>query len=366
MYYEGGIRQPQIAAELNMSQARVSRLLRQASDIGVVRTVVTLPPGVYTDLEEKLQAKFGLKDAVIVDADGAGGQVIPALGAATAQYLHATLIGGEVLGVSSWSATLLAAAEAMPARTTSPLERVVADRRWSRRPERAGPGERAHRRPGRRHRRAAGAAARAGAGQHPGAATGAGQGLRHRRRHEVLEGTRPRPGRHRQPGAVAAAAAKRQRAQRGRAGPAPQRRSGRRRLPAVLRRQRRDARHAARSARGEHHPGRPHAGAPAHRHAGGTGKYRAIRAALRGGWVNVLIADLDTARGLAEDADSPVTAGRDLQPAIDPERFSSCQVSRWNRCASSTTATRSASASARSSPVLAGSVCPGRLAAGRL
>jgi DNA-binding transcriptional regulator LsrR (DeoR family) len=35
--------------------------------------------------------------------------------------------------------------------------------------------------------------------------------------------------------------------------------------------------------------------------AGGPGKYRAIRAALRGGWVNVLVTDLDTARGLAQD-----------------------------------------------------------------
>lgn len=125
MYHERGVRQPQIAAELNMSQARVSRLLRQASEIGVVRTVVTLPPGVYTDLEEKLQHRYGLRDAVVVDAEGARGQVIPALGAATAQYLHATLTGGEVLGVSSWSATLLAAAEAMPPRTTAQLDRVV-------------------------------------------------------------------------------------------------------------------------------------------------------------------------------------------------------------------------------------------------
>ena len=123
MYHEGGVRQPQIATELNLSQARVSRLLRQASEIGVVRTVVTLPPGVYTDLEESLQEKFGLRDAVVVDADG--GQVIPALGAATAQYLNATLTGGEVLGVSSWSATLLAAARVMPARTSSTLDRVI-------------------------------------------------------------------------------------------------------------------------------------------------------------------------------------------------------------------------------------------------
>ena len=100
-------------------------LLRQATDIGVVRTAVTLPPGVYTDPEERLQQRFGLRDAVVVDADGAGGQVIPALGAAAAQYLHATLTGGEILGVSSWSATLLAAAQIMPARTSSQLDRVV-------------------------------------------------------------------------------------------------------------------------------------------------------------------------------------------------------------------------------------------------
>jgi hypothetical protein len=75
--------------------------------------------------------------------------------------------------------------------------------------------------------------------------------------------------------------------------------------------------------------------------AGGASKRRAIRAALLGGWVNVIITDLDTARGLVEDADGPLTSEYDLQPAIDPKRFGSCQVSRWNRCASSTTATRS-------------------------
>jgi DNA-binding transcriptional regulator LsrR (DeoR family) len=35
--------------------------------------------------------------------------------------------------------------------------------------------------------------------------------------------------------------------------------------------------------------------------AGGASKYRAIRAALRGAWVNVLVTDLDTARALAHD-----------------------------------------------------------------
>jgi 3-hydroxyisobutyrate dehydrogenase len=38
--------------------------------------------------------------------------------------------------------------------------------------------------------------------------------------------------------------------------------------------------------------------------AGGAGKCRAIRAALRGAWVNVLVTDLDTARALVEDTEA--------------------------------------------------------------
>jgi DNA-binding transcriptional regulator LsrR (DeoR family) len=38
--------------------------------------------------------------------------------------------------------------------------------------------------------------------------------------------------------------------------------------------------------------------------AGGATKYPAIRAALRGAWVNVLVTDLDTARALVEDVEA--------------------------------------------------------------
>lgn len=67
MYHERGLRQPQIAEMLNISQPRVSRLLKQAVEAGIVRTVVSLPSGVYTDLEEELQGRFGLRDAVVVE-----------------------------------------------------------------------------------------------------------------------------------------------------------------------------------------------------------------------------------------------------------------------------------------------------------
>jgi DNA-binding transcriptional regulator LsrR (DeoR family) len=113
MYHEQGIRQPQIAADLNISQSRVSRLLKQAADIGIVRTVVTLPVGVYTDTEQELERRFGLLDSVIVDTAGPTAEVMRALGASAATYLEETLGNGDAVGISSWSATLLATVDAM-------------------------------------------------------------------------------------------------------------------------------------------------------------------------------------------------------------------------------------------------------------
>jgi DNA-binding transcriptional regulator LsrR (DeoR family) len=114
MYHERGIRQPQIAADLHISQSRVSRLLRQASELGIVRTTVSLPSGVYTDMEEELEARYGLLDSVIVDTDG---DTVRALGAAAATYLAETLTSGDIVGISSWSSTLLATVEAMRPKT---------------------------------------------------------------------------------------------------------------------------------------------------------------------------------------------------------------------------------------------------------
>src|SRR5829696_105745 len=51
MYHERGIRQTDIAEALHISQARVSRLLKRATELGIVRTIV-VADGIHTDLEE--------------------------------------------------------------------------------------------------------------------------------------------------------------------------------------------------------------------------------------------------------------------------------------------------------------------------
>lgn len=125
LYHEQRIRQPEIATQLNLSQARVSRLLKEASERGIVRTVVVPPSGVHADLEDLLQAKYALRDVVVVDAEGSSADIIAGLGSGAAAYLDTTLLGGDVIGVSSWSATLLAAVEVMRPKHTLAADRVV-------------------------------------------------------------------------------------------------------------------------------------------------------------------------------------------------------------------------------------------------
>lgn len=109
MYHEQGFKQPQIAEALHVSQAKVSRLLKKAEDLGIVRVMIVPPPGGHSDLEEALVTRYGLLDAVVADAPPDDEKAITsAVGAAAATYLEDVLLGHERIGISSWSETLLA------------------------------------------------------------------------------------------------------------------------------------------------------------------------------------------------------------------------------------------------------------------
>jgi DNA-binding transcriptional regulator LsrR (DeoR family) len=125
LYHEHGMRQVQIAEKLHISQSRVSRLLRAAVDAGVIRTIVALPGGVHTQVEEALEERYGLTEAVVTDCPDTDVSLTLALGAAGAGFLEAALLGGDVIGISSWSATLLALAEALPDMRSQVADDVV-------------------------------------------------------------------------------------------------------------------------------------------------------------------------------------------------------------------------------------------------
>ncbi len=113
LYYDQELNQPEIAAQLDLSQATVSRLLKRAREEGIVRVTVNVPYGAYPLLEEQLQQRYGLKEAVVVDSVETEDQLLRDIGSAAAYYLETTLRAGDVIGLSSWSATLLAMVDAL-------------------------------------------------------------------------------------------------------------------------------------------------------------------------------------------------------------------------------------------------------------
>lgn len=124
MYYERGIGQTQIAEQLGLSQARVSRLLKQAEQLGIVKITVHVPEGVHADEEARLEAHYGLDEVILVETDEVAlvddEAMARALATTVASYLELVAPSLQSIGVSSWSSTLLAAVNAM--RPTVPGE----------------------------------------------------------------------------------------------------------------------------------------------------------------------------------------------------------------------------------------------------
>jgi DNA-binding transcriptional regulator LsrR (DeoR family) len=113
LYYVQGLRQAEITDRLHIHQSTVSRLLKRAEKEGIIRISLAAPTGLHADLEDALQTSYGLRDAIVVDSIDDEDQVIRDLGAAAAFYLETTLRPTDVVGISSWSAALLALVEAM-------------------------------------------------------------------------------------------------------------------------------------------------------------------------------------------------------------------------------------------------------------
>jgi DNA-binding transcriptional regulator LsrR (DeoR family) len=113
LYYTQGLRQTEICERLNIHQSTVSRVLQRAEREGIVRITVSLPPGTHTEIEERLQSRYALDEAVVVDCLEDEEQIARDLGAAAAFYLENTLKPSDVVGISSWSAALLAMVNAM-------------------------------------------------------------------------------------------------------------------------------------------------------------------------------------------------------------------------------------------------------------
>lgn len=104
LYHTRGMVQSEIAKTLGLSQARVSRLLSAAEEANIVRTIIVPPPGLNSDLEQRLEKEFGLLEVHVVDASGENDQERGVtLGRALANVFEILPIENKVIGFTSWS-----------------------------------------------------------------------------------------------------------------------------------------------------------------------------------------------------------------------------------------------------------------------
>jgi DNA-binding transcriptional regulator LsrR (DeoR family) len=108
MYYTDGMKQADIAERLHISQTTISRLLRRAREEDVVRIIVNVPGGTYPELEERLRETFALSEVVVAECgEDREEEILARIGEAAAHYVETTLEDGEIIGISSWSESLL-------------------------------------------------------------------------------------------------------------------------------------------------------------------------------------------------------------------------------------------------------------------
>jgi len=107
-YHVDGQRQSAIAKDLSISQATVSRMLKRANDEGIVRVSLTVPQGTYPELEAELRHVYGLAEAIVVDCSEDRVETITSrIGEAAAHFLETTIQNDEVIGISSWSQSIV-------------------------------------------------------------------------------------------------------------------------------------------------------------------------------------------------------------------------------------------------------------------
>jgi DNA-binding transcriptional regulator LsrR (DeoR family) len=124
LYFEDKLKQADISNRLHVSQATVSRLLKRAEEEGIVRVTISAPRGTYPQYEAALRERYGIDEAIVAECyEDREEAILSAIGATAAQYLEATLGEGDVIGISSWSVSLLRMVDQI-----HPMKRLRAER----------------------------------------------------------------------------------------------------------------------------------------------------------------------------------------------------------------------------------------------
>jgi dihydroxyacetone kinase-like protein len=121
LYYEDGMTQGEIAEAMGVSRATVNSYLAEAREKGIVNISIEPARLASLTIAQELKRHFGLADCLVVPNDDDTRPLIGRLGAAGAQALSKMIKSGDTLAVA-WGRTILSVGEHLQ---TGPLQDVT-------------------------------------------------------------------------------------------------------------------------------------------------------------------------------------------------------------------------------------------------
>ncbi|MFZ7121469.1 MAG: sugar-binding transcriptional regulator [Eubacteriaceae bacterium] len=104
-YYIDGLTQEEIACRMSLSRQKVGRLMQKLIPEGIVKISIDESMDTYIDLEQDLEKKFNLKEVVVVSTQETNHLTLNALGKVGAQYLDRIVKPNSNIGIA-WGRTL--------------------------------------------------------------------------------------------------------------------------------------------------------------------------------------------------------------------------------------------------------------------
>ena len=99
-YYQDNLTQHEVAERMGISRFKVGRLLKRARQEGIVRIDVHAPNPHTFEIERKLETQFGLQEAVVVPTPDSRQELKVALARASAGLMERILEDHQILGVA--------------------------------------------------------------------------------------------------------------------------------------------------------------------------------------------------------------------------------------------------------------------------
>lgn len=125
LYYEEGMTQSDIAATMGLSRPTVITYLSEARERGIVNISIAVDRLRSLSLAQQMVDHFGLRDCLVVPTEGGERSLIDRLGDAGARTLGWHLRPAQTVGIA-WGRTMLAVADAVPPQHLADLRVVQA------------------------------------------------------------------------------------------------------------------------------------------------------------------------------------------------------------------------------------------------